>query len=122
MHAIIIDKHFSNTRVTYHDTVVRHKIAFHNPDTNDSDWMVRQGYLLMIASATEIGNGVRTYGNQELLWVGMLFLILGNTCILTIFKLSVLLLSIAGQMKSIDVPWDVFLPCLIEFNILSGNA
>jgi hypothetical protein len=65
--------------------------------------MVRQGYLLMIASATNIGNGVRTYGNLELLWVSMLFLILGNTCILTIFKLSVLLLSIAGQMKSIGM-------------------
>jgi len=57
-HAKIIDTYLSDPRDTYHDTVVRDKIVFHDENNSDPDWMVRQCYLLMIASATEICNGV----------------------------------------------------------------
>jgi hypothetical protein len=53
-HAKIIDEFFSNPRATYYDTVIRDKIAFHDPHASDPDWMVRQCYLLMIELATEV--------------------------------------------------------------------
>jgi hypothetical protein len=57
-HAKIIDEFLSDPRETYYDTVLRDKIVFHDPHASDPDWMVRQCYLLMIASATEVVNGV----------------------------------------------------------------
>jgi hypothetical protein len=57
-HAKIIDKFLSDARATYHDTVVRHKICFFDEIATDPYWMVRQCYLLIIASATEIVSGI----------------------------------------------------------------
>ena len=57
-HAKIIDKFLSDTRATYHDTVVRDKIRFFDETATDPDWMVRQCYLVIIASATEIESGI----------------------------------------------------------------
>jgi hypothetical protein len=82
-----LSTNFSGTRDTYHDTLVR------------DNWLVRQCHLVLIASATEIVNGLRTYGNLELPWVTMLILILDNTCLLPIVNLSALLNPTAGQIK-----------------------
>ncbi len=54
----IIDKYLSDTRATYHDTVVKDKIKFFDATAQDPDWLVKQCYLLIIVSATEIVNGV----------------------------------------------------------------
>jgi len=53
-HAKIIDKFLSDPRASYHETVVRDEIVFHDEENYDPDWKVRQCYLLLIASATEI--------------------------------------------------------------------
>jgi hypothetical protein len=53
-HGKIIDKSLSDTRATYHDTVVRDKIKFDDSTSTDPDWKVRQCYLLLIASVSFI--------------------------------------------------------------------
>ncbi len=57
-HAKIIDTYLSDPRAGYHDTVVKDKIVFHDENASDPYWMVRQCHLFMIASATEVVNGV----------------------------------------------------------------
>jgi len=71
-HAKLIDTYLSNPRAGYHDTVVKDKIVFHDENASDPNWMVRQCYLLMIASATEVVHGVEnlwksgpSIGHQE---------------------------------------------------------
>jgi len=48
----------SDSRATYYDTVKKDKITFYDSSTADPDWMLRQCNLLMIASATEVVNGI----------------------------------------------------------------
>ncbi len=57
-HAKIIDKYLSNPLATYHDTVCKDKILFLDEHAEDPDWKVKQGYLLIIAAATEVVVGV----------------------------------------------------------------
>jgi hypothetical protein len=54
----MIDKFLSYSRATYYDTVKKDKILFYDSSSADPDWMVRQCYSLMIASATEVVNGI----------------------------------------------------------------
>ncbi len=121
-HAKIIDTYLSDPRATYHDTVVRDKIVFHDEDNSDPDWMVRQCYLLMIASATEICNGVEnlwkkgpSIGRHE-------YPDFGQYIPVNYFKAFCSAAPFCWSEpkywyeESRDVPWDVFLPCLADFN------
>jgi hypothetical protein len=100
------------------------KIQFHDPADKDPDWKVRNCYLLLIAAATEVENGI------EYLWKrGRV----GNRCFYPDFGrfMSV------NEMKCFysatpycwcdeqywfvpdrDTPWDVVLPCLHLVNTM----
>jgi hypothetical protein len=59
-HAKIIDKFLSDTGAMHHDTVAKDKITMQDPD-----WLVKQCYLLIIASAIEIVNGMENLWKSE---------------------------------------------------------
>jgi hypothetical protein len=59
--AKIIDEYLSDSRASFHGTVVQDKIRFHNNNDPDPDWLVKQCYLLIIAGATEIFSGVENF-------------------------------------------------------------
>jgi len=65
-HAKIIDEYLSDSRASFHGTVVQDKIRFHDNNDPDPDWMVKQCYLLIIAEATEIFSGVCQKTNLKL--------------------------------------------------------
>ena len=54
----IIDTYHSDRRSSLYVTVQNDKIRFHDPEEADPDWKVRQCYLVMIAAATELENGI----------------------------------------------------------------
>jgi hypothetical protein len=60
-HAKIIDEYLSDSRASFHGSVVQDKIRFHDNNDPDPDWMVKQCYLLIIARATEIFSGVSNF-------------------------------------------------------------
>jgi hypothetical protein len=56
-HAIVIDKYLS--RASHHETMKRNKIQFHDPMGKDPDcWKAKNYYLLLIATTTEVENGI----------------------------------------------------------------
>jgi hypothetical protein len=57
----IIDECLSDSKASFHGTVVQDKIRFHDNNDPDPDWMVKQCYLLIIAGATEIFIGVKNF-------------------------------------------------------------
>ena len=57
-HGKIIDEYLSSPQAKYHDTCQTDKIVFHDETNDDPDWKVKQGYMIMIAAACEIENGI----------------------------------------------------------------
>ena len=60
-HAKIIDEYLSDSRASFHGTVVQDKIRFHDNNDPDPDWMVKQCYLLITTGAMEILTGVSNF-------------------------------------------------------------
>jgi hypothetical protein len=63
-HAAKLDAYFPNDQADFYETVKHDRIVFHDPDDDDPDWQVRQCYTLLIAAASEIGNGVKNLWNR----------------------------------------------------------
>ncbi len=102
--------------------MVRDKIKFFDSTAPDPDWLVKQCYLLIIASATEIVNGI------DNLWkagpsVGRHnYPDFGQFVPINYFKAFASAAPFCWSPEqywyeeSRDVPWDVFLPCLKGYN------
>lgn len=57
-HAALINEFYSNINAPMCETVHNDKIKFHDPESADPDWLVKQCYLLMIAAVCEADKGV----------------------------------------------------------------
>jgi hypothetical protein len=57
-HAKIIDEYHADPRSPYYSTVNNDNIIFHDENDPDPDWKVQQAYLLLIAAASEVVNGI----------------------------------------------------------------
>ena len=57
-HAKIIDRFNGNIKSPYYSTVINDNIVFDDVNADDPDWRVKICYTIMIASASEIHNGV----------------------------------------------------------------
>ncbi len=102
--------------------MVRDKIKFFDSTAPDPDWLVKHCYLLIIASATEIVNGI------DNLWkagpsVGRHnYPDFGQFVPINYFKAFASAAPFCWSPEqywyeeSRDVPWDVFLPCLKGYN------
>jgi hypothetical protein len=121
-HAKIMDKFLSDPRATYNDTVVRDHIIFHDGDHSDPDWKVRQCYLLLIASATEIVCGVENLWKSGPSAGRHTYPDFGQYMPKNYFKAFCSAAPFCWSDEKYwyedarDVPWDVFLPCLASFN------
>ncbi len=121
-HAKLIDKFLSDPRATYHDTVVKDNTIFYDPDAAGLDWMVRQCYLLMIASATEIVNGVENLWKSGPSVSHHAYPDFGQYMPINYFKAFCSAAPYCWSEEQYwyedthDVPWDVFLPCLTNLN------
>ncbi len=121
-HAKIIDKYLSDCRATYHDTVLRDKIVFFDESSQDPDWKVRQCYILLIASATEIVSGVENLWKSGPSAGRHTYPDFGQYMPVNYFKAFCSAAPFCWSNErywyedSRDVPWDVFLPCLSSFN------
>jgi hypothetical protein len=121
-HAKIVDKFLSDSRCTYHDTVVRDKIVFFDSASKDPDWKVRQCYMLIIASATEIVSGIDNLWKSGPSAGRHTYPDFGQYMPINYFKAFCCAAPFCWSEERYwyedtrDVPWDVFLPCLSSFN------
>jgi Transposase IS4 len=121
-HGKLIDKYHSSNKSPYFITVTNEKIAFHDPENDDPDWIVKQAYLLLIAAANEAEVGV------ESLWkIGSTggrrnYPDFGQYMPCNYFKAF---MSAAAKVfgpeeewytDKRDIPWEAFTPALESFN------
>jgi len=45
--------------VPYCESVTQQNIKFHYPNAEDPDWKVKQSYIVIIAAASELENGIK---------------------------------------------------------------
>jgi hypothetical protein len=57
-HAIIIDEFHDDPRSPSYSTINNGNIIFHDENAQDPDWKVKRAYLLLIAAASELENGI----------------------------------------------------------------
>ena len=57
-HAAILDDYLDNPQAEYHRTYKARHFKFDDPTNPDRDWKVKQCYLVIVAGATELQNGV----------------------------------------------------------------
>jgi len=107
--------------VPFHDTVKLNNIKFHDSNDPGPDWKIKQCYLLLIAGATEMENGI------ESLWKRMkkrhcLYPHFGRLMRLNEMKAFCSAApycwsdEVHWYSPQCDTPWDVFLPYIFEFN------
>ena len=56
-HAKLIDKHLSNENLSQWKSVRYDKAKFEEKDSDDSDWVVKQYYLIIVAIVPEVDSG-----------------------------------------------------------------
>jgi hypothetical protein len=59
-HAKLMHEFFSNNHAPMYLTAMEEKIKFHLKGEENPDWIVKQYYLLLIASMTESQTGIKT--------------------------------------------------------------
>jgi hypothetical protein len=121
-HAKIIDKYLSGKRAPYFETVKNDKIVFHDPDDADPVWKVKNCYLLLIAAATEVENGIENLwkrgrvGNHRYFPAFGMFMTMNE---MKVFRSAAPFFWAQEEfwyLPQRDAPWDVFIPCLTECN------
>ena len=150
-HAEIIDKFLSDPRATYHDTVQSHNILFHDANDDDPDWkvltlntlfdfsffnisliffvsffipfsQVKQCYVLLIAAATELENGVENLWKSGMKGVRRNYPDFGRFMSINGMHAFCSAAPYAWAdekywyLPDRDTPWEMFLPCVYEFN------
>lgn len=121
-HGKILDEYLSDSRASYHDTAVQCRITFHDPSQIDCDWKVKQCYLLLIAAATEVENGVENLWSRGSSGGRHDYPDFGRYMPVNYFKAFQSAAPYAWCDKKCwfidkrDKPWDVFMPCLSQYN------
>ena len=121
-HAAIIDDYLSDPRCKCRSTVAAQSIKFHDPDADDPDWRVRVCYTLMIAAASEIEVGVDNLWKRGPSGGRHEFPHFGQYMPVNYFKCFRAAAPFCWCDKKhwyaakADTPWDVFLPCVADFN------
>jgi hypothetical protein len=126
-HAKIIDKYLSDQRAPYFETVQNDKIVFYDPDDPDPDWKVKNCYLLLIAAATEVENGIENLWKRGRVGNRRYFPDFGKFMAINEMKAFCSAAPYCWAEEEFwylpqrDTPWDVFLPCLTEWNNVRKN-
>jgi hypothetical protein len=121
-HAKTIDKFHASKNSPMNKTVTDDKIIFHDEDADDPDWMVKQGYTLMIAAVTEVQNGTENLWKRGRSGGRHHYPNFGQYMPLNWFKAFVSAAPYCWcdekhwYVDRRDRLWDIFLPCLDRFN------
>ena len=121
-HAKLIDDYHSSKNSPYYLTVERDKIKFHQEDDEDPDWMVKQCYLILVASVTEVECGAENLWKQGRLNGRKEAANFGRYMTKNYFKAFISAAPYCFAEKKWwyidkrDRPWDIYLPCLQSYN------
>lgn len=121
-HAKKLDEYLSDERAAFHATYTHENIKFHDAEDPDPDWKVKQGFKLIIAAASELENGVSNLWKSGPSNGRRDYPDFGQYMAKNEFKCFQSAIAFCWADKKIwytdkrDVPWDVFLPCLADFN------
>ena len=58
VHAKLLDKYHNNRNSPYYHTCRNDRIKFHNEEADDLDQIIKQEYVIMITSVSEVESGV----------------------------------------------------------------
>jgi len=121
-HAAIIDKYLADPRATYYETVKNHKITFLDDSEPDPDWKIKQCYLLIIAAAAELENGVENLWKSGMKRMRRSYPDFGRFMGINEMQAFCSAAPYAWAdpqywyLPERDTPWEMFLPCIYGFN------
>jgi len=120
-HEKIINKYLSNPAAEYYSLVWSHKIQFFDVDDKDLDGKVKQCYLILIAAATKTENGIENLWmkGRHLRYPYPDFGHYMSQNEIKPFCSAALFCWIDERYwyaPDRDTPWEVFLPCIYQFN------
>jgi hypothetical protein len=117
-HAKTLDKYHASTSSPMHKTVKDDKIVFYDDNNDDSDWMVKKGYTLMIAAVTKVQNGTENLWKRGCLGGRHQYPNFGQYMPKNWFKAFISAAPYCWCDKKYwfveqrDRLWEIFLPCL----------
>ena len=121
-HAKLIDEYHADPRSAYYSTTINDNIIFHDENAQDPDWKVQQAYLLLIAAASEVENGIENLWKRGKSTGRHDYPNFGQFMPINYFKAFVAAAAYCWADRKFwyidkrDRPWDIFLPCLKEYN------
>ena len=121
-HAKLLDKFHSNRNSPYYHTYKNDQMKFHDQNADDPDWIIKQAYMIMIASVSEVESGVtnlwkrgKSNGRREYPNFGQYMSINYFKC----FMAGAPYLFCEEKywfLDKRDRPWEIFLPCVKNYN------
>jgi hypothetical protein len=121
-HGVLLDEFHSDTRSPYHRTVTLSSFKFNDSDADNPDWIVKQCYLLLIASVTEADVGVENLWKKGLSGGHHEFANFGQYILMNIFKAfqygaALMFCDKRWWYEDIrDRDWDIIMPCIASYN------
>lgn len=121
-HAKVMDKFLSDERAPYYETVKQDRIIFHDEDADDPDWKVKNCYLLLVAAATEVENGVENLWKRGKVGNRRNYPDFGRFVPINEMKAFCSVAPFCWCEEKYwytpkqDSLWEVFLPCINSFN------
>ena len=121
-HAKLIDEYHADPRSAYYSTTINDNIIFHDENAQDPDWKVQQAYLLLIAAASEVENGIENLWKRGKSTGRHDYPNFGQFMPINYFKAFVAAAAYCWADRKFwyidkrDRSWDIFLPCLKEYN------
>jgi len=121
-HAKLIDKYHSSPKSLMSKSVADDNIRFEDETADDPDWKVRVCYTLLIAAASELDNGVDELWKKGKSSGRHMHADFGRYIPKNYFKAFQAAAPFCWCEEKYwysardDLPWDVFMPCLQQFN------
>jgi hypothetical protein len=121
-HGVLLDEFHSDTRSPYHRTITRSGYKFNDSDADDPDWIVKQCYLLLIASVTEADVGVENLWKKGVSGGRHEFANFGQYIPMNMFKAfqsgaALMFCDKKWWFEDVrDRDWDIAMPCIASYN------
>jgi hypothetical protein len=121
-HARLMDEYLQDPRASYNTTVINDKVKFYDETDDDPDWIVKQCYLLLLASVWEGDRGIDNLWRKGKSSGRHTFPDFGQYVPAAYFRAWQ---SAAAYMfcdrvywyeDRRNLNWNVFMPCLSRFN------
>jgi hypothetical protein len=121
-HGLLLDEFHLDVRSPYHRTVQSSSFKFNDPDADDPDWIVKQCYLLLIASVTEADVGVENLWKKGQSGGRHEYANFGQYIPMNLFKAfqsgaALMFCDKKWWFEDVrDRDWDIIMPCIASYN------